>query len=119
MVALGHPTTLFALGSQGKTATIQGVPEANPPPKVVTVSPGIAPVISRFNSLTKVVTISTYYLSSLVWYNRIRGPANLTTGPVGMIWAIIAMGLGASMGPDGIWSTLATVGKRIGLIGVG
>ena len=118
IVVLWHPTILFALGSPGKTATIQGFPEANPPTEAVMVSPRIAPVISRFNSLTEVVMISTYHLSSSVWSHGMRGPASLTTSPVGMIQATILMGLGTSMGPDGVWSTSATVGKGIGSTGV-
>ena len=118
MVVLGCPTVLFALVSPGKTAVIWGFPETNPPAEVVTVSLRITPDISRFNSLTEVVTISTYHLSSLVWSDKMRGPASLTTSPVGIIQATVPMGLGASMGPDGIWLTSSMAGKEISLTGV-
>ena len=72
MVVLGCPTTLFALGSPGKTATIQRFPEANPSNEVGMASPRITPVISRFNSLIEVFTISHILpiFLSLVWQDK-------------------------------------------------
>ena len=84
-VVLGCPTVLFAWINPGKNAAIWGFPEANPPAEAVMFLLRITPVVSRFNSLTEAVTISTYCLSSLVWSNRMRGPASLTTSPVGII----------------------------------
>ena len=68
MVALGHPTTLFVLGSPGKTATIRCFLEANPPTKVIMVSLRIAPVISRFNSLTEAVMSQSAHTAFLLQF---------------------------------------------------
>ena len=111
-----------------------------PPAELVTVSPRITLVVSRFSLLTKAVTMSTYHLSSLVGSDMMRGTVSLIAGlVVGAIWATTLMGLvalpvsmpgevftsglagramaclsgGASAGPSGVWPMSTAVGKGV------
>ena len=67
MVVPWLPITLPPLMCPWRTATIQGFWKAPSPAEVVTVSPRMTPVTSKFNLLTEAVTTSMYHLSSSVW----------------------------------------------------
>ena len=79
------PWLLIALLSQmghGRTAAIWGFQKAPPPAEVVTVSPRMTPVISKFKLLTKVVTTNMYCFSSSVQLDGMMGLVNVTTNAV-------------------------------------
>ena len=76
------PITFLSLVGPGRTTAIQGFSKATPPAEMVTVSPRITLVASKFSLLTEAVTTSMYHLSPSAWSDRVRGLASLTTNPV-------------------------------------
>ena len=72
---------LFQMGP-GRTAAVQGFKKAPPPAEVVTMSPRMTLVVSKFKLLTEVVTTNMYCFSSSVWLGGMMGLVNLTADAV-------------------------------------
>ena len=99
----------------GRTAAIWRFQKATPLAKVVTMSPRMTLVDSKFNLLTKAVTTSIYCLSSSVWSGGTMGLVNLTTDAVvGMVERTVVSPSGRGFARSGgVCPTLSAVGEAI------
>ena len=77
---------LSSLESPGREATMQGFPKVILPTEVITVSPGITPVASKFSLPMEVVTVSIHGLSPPTWSEGVGETGSSPGTVVGMIW---------------------------------
>ena len=144
MVASWWPTAFLSLGVPERVAAMWGFPRATVLMEVITVSPGVTLVASKFNLPTEVVTVNMHCLSPPAWSDGVWGLAILSTDlVVGTTQLSVLAGLvaqsvnrsfrvlmstsangtlvlslgGVSAEPGRVSSVLASAGKVVGSTG--